>query len=127
GVVLAGEAPTHKGVDDPHLGEGDVEGPAHVAPRNIGALLGALEEDPAGGIDLGEAGVGFYEADGGALGGEALFFYVVGLLKTLLHVAEEEIGEIGDVAPLELIDEGCAGGQGVFGGEDHGKLLIVDL
>ena len=72
GSCLPEKPPPDEGIDDPHLRHGDVEGPAHVAPRDIGALFGALQQDPARRIDLGKTGVGLDEPDGDALRAECL-------------------------------------------------------
>ena len=125
--MFSRESASDKWIDDSHLGEGNSQSPAHMAPGNIRALLGTLQQDSSGRIHFRQAGVGFDKADRHPLGGEMLLDDVFRLCKALFNVPENKVGGIGDIAALEFIDQGCVGLQGILGGQHHRKLLVFHV
>jgi hypothetical protein len=87
-----------------------------MAPSNIWALLGALQQDSSGRIHFRQASVGFDKTDRHPLGSEVLLDDVFRLCKALFNVSENKVGGIGDIAALEFIDQGCVRLQGILGG-----------
>jgi len=96
-------------IEDSHFGQGDIQGPAHVTPCDIGALFRTLQQDPSRRVHLGKASVGFYETYCDALGRKGFFFNVVGFLESFLNLPEDKVRRIGNVALLNSFTRGASG------------------
>jgi hypothetical protein len=89
--MLSRKRTPHERVDDSHSGQGNVKGPAHVSPGDVGTLLRALEKNSPGRVHLCQASMRFDKAHGHALGGEGFLPDVIRLFKPFFNIPEVEI------------------------------------